>query len=364
MSTQPSQSIIFTGGGSAGHVTPNLPLIKKCLKAQWKAYYIGSQQGIEKSIIEKEYIPFFAIASGKLRRYFSWQNFIDPFRILTGVIQSFFILRKLKPCVIFSKGGFVSFPVVLAGKLLGIPSILHESDLTPGLANRLCLPMAQKICLTFSETLKWIPPVYQKKCIVAGPIIREEAYEGQAQKGREISQLPLDNKKKIIFIYAGSQGSENINQLIRSALPELLKDFFIIHSCGKGKVHPQLNQPGYIQFEYLHETFYHILACADLVISRSGSNTLSELLVFQKPHILIPLSKRASRGEQLFNAHYFEKRGTSIVLNEENCLTKVQLITTIQQALSRANELKSAMQAHAIPNGTHFVYALIKAYAP
>lgn len=355
MPTQTSHTIVFTGGGSAGHVTPNLPLISRCLQNNWKVFYIGSQGGIEKNIIEKEKIPYFPIASGKLRRYFSWQNFTDPLRILIGVVQSFLILRKLKPHVIFSKGGFVSFPVVIAGKLLGIPSIVHESDLTPGLSNRLCFPVAQKICLTFSETLNFIPQ-YASKASALGMIIREEAHEADAEKGRQICQFPTD--KKILFVYAGSLGSERINQILHSALPELLNHFYIIHSCGKGNLHTELQQPGYLQFEYLHETFYHLLACADLVISRSGSNTLCELLMFQKPHILIPLSQRASRGEQVFNARYFSKRGTSIVLDEEH-LDKTQLIAAINKALDETTRLRAAMEQYSLIDGTEKIYQLI-----
>lgn len=355
MPTQTAHTIVFTGGGSAGHVTPNLPLIRRCLQDQWQVFYIGSKDGIEKTLIAKEPIPYLSISSGKLRRYFSWQNFLDPLKILAGIVQAFFILKKLKPCVIFSKGGFVSFPVVIAGKLLGIPSILHESDLTPGLSNRLCFPLAQKICLTFPETLNFIPR-YANKSMIVGTLIREEAHEGSAEKGREICQFPSD--KKILFVYAGSLGSERINQIVRSSLPELLNRFYIIHSCGKGKMDMQLQQPGYLQFEYLHETFYHLLACSDLVISRSGSNTLSELLMFQKPHILIPLSQRASRGEQVFNARYFSKRGTSIVLDEDH-LDKTELMTAIDKALNQTNTLRASMQQHKMVDGTEAIYRLI-----
>lgn len=350
-------SILFTGGGSAGHVTPNLPLIRRCLKDHWQVFYMGSSGGIEQHLMEKENIPFFSIRSGKLRRYFSWKNWVDPFNILIGIIQSFYMLKKLNPTLIFSKGGFVSFPVVMAGKLLGIPSIVHESDLTPGLANRLCFLFAKKICLTFPETLRFISN-FAHKSVALGMIIREEAHAADPNKGRIICQFPPD--KKIIFVYAGSQGSERINQAIHRILPELLNDFNIIHCCGKGKLNNQLmHLSGYLQFEYLHETFYHLLACADLVISRSGSNTLSELLLFQKPHILIPLSQKVSRGEQGFNAAYFSKKGTSLILEEEQ-LNDTQLLNTIHKTLNEAAQLRAAMQQYNLIDGTDKVYQLIK----
>lgn len=357
MATQPLNSIVFTGGGSAGHVTPNLPLIRRCLKDQWKVFYIGSMAGIEKTIIQKESIPYFSISSGKLRRYFSWQNFTDPFKILLGIAQAVLILKKTKPKVIFSKGGFVSFPVVMAGKLLGIPVIIHESDLTPGLSNRLCFPFAQKICLTFQETQELIKK-YSDKLVTAGAIIREEAHAAQPEEGRRLCELP--NDKKIIFVYGGSQGSEIINQTLREALPELLQDFYVIHSCGPNKVDLKAQQPGYVQFDYLHETFYHILACADLVISRSGSNSLSELLLFQKPHLLIPLSQKASRGEQIFNSRYFAKRGTCLVIEEET-LNKKTLVEAIHQLMLNQEKLKASMKKHAMIDGTQTIYEMIKA---
>lgn len=350
-----NRPIVFTGGGSGGHVTPNLPLIRRCLKEKRKVFYIGSQNGIEKELIAKEHIPYFSISCGKFRRYFSWQNLIDPFKILAGIVQAFFILRKFKPYVIFSKGGFVSFPVVIAGKLLGIPSIVHESDLTPGLSNRLCFPLAQKICLTFSKTQAFIPQ-YISKTIVVGSLPREEIHEASAQKGLEI--LKIKPLKKILFVYGGSQGAQRINQVLRACLPKLLNDFYIIHICGKGKIDSQLEQSDYLQFEYLHETFYHVLACADLVISRSGSNTISELLWFQKPHILIPLSRQVSRGEQGFNARYFSELGTSLVLNEDQ-LNEELLLSTIDKALNQTEILQAAMKQHKIEDGIPAVYQLI-----
>jgi UDP-N-acetylglucosamine--N-acetylmuramyl-(pentapeptide) pyrophosphoryl-undecaprenol N-acetylglucosamine transferase len=258
--------------------------------------------------------------------------------------------------LIFSKGGFVSFPVVLAGKILGIPSIIHESDLSPGLSNRLCFPFAQAICLTFQETSNCIKK-YQKKCINAGSIFRDEAFTPDPQKARDSIQLFC--KKKIILVYGGGSGSTIINETLRAALPHLLKKYSIVHLCGKGKLEPSLKQKNYFQFEYLDKNFYDFLALADLVVSRSGSNTVNELLFFRKPHILIPLSKKSSRGEQIINAQYFHKKYRSMILEEEN-LNSEQLTATIEEAFQKTNLLEKQMRKTKVLNGNEQIYQLLQ----
>jgi UDP-N-acetylglucosamine--N-acetylmuramyl-(pentapeptide) pyrophosphoryl-undecaprenol N-acetylglucosamine transferase len=309
------QQIIFTGGGSSGHVVPNLALIKKFKSTGWKVSYVGSKNGIEKDLITKDPdITYLAITSGKLRRYFSWKNFIDPFKILYGIMQTFVICRKIRPLVVFSKGGFVAFPLIIAAWLNRIPIVAHESDLTPGLANKLSFPFVKKICVTFAETTTNFKN--NSKVIVTGTPIRQELLTGNAAKGLSICQFSAD--KKVILIIGGGLGSETINATIRSILLKLLKDFQVVHICGKTKVDNSLNLPGYTQFEYVYDNLADIMACTNIIISRAGANSIYEFLTLQKPHLLIPLSLKASRGDQISNAKYFAAKGLSEALFEEN----------------------------------------------
>ena len=284
--TEKAKTIILTGGGSAGHVTPNIALISKLQENNWSIHYIGTEHGIEKKLISPLNFPYHVIPSGKLRRYFSWQNFIDPFKVLAGVAKSIALCLKIKPCVIFSKGGFVSLPVVIAGYLTRTPVILHESDLTPGLANKLSFPFAKKILLTFDETKKYFKN--KNKLVVTGTPIRPQLFLGNKQKG--LAFAGLDNTKPVILIICGSLGSKLINETVRHILPELLTHYSVIHICGKGQINADLmKEKNYKQFEYVHDELADVFACADLVISRSGANSLSELLALRKVAILIPL---------------------------------------------------------------------------
>ena len=305
--------IILTGGGTAGHVTPNIALIPGLKELGYDIHYIGSYKGIEKDLIEQLEIPYHGISSGKLRRYFSLQNFTDPFRVLKGFGEAKKLIKTLKPDVIFSKGGFVSVPVVVAGKQCKVPTIIHESDMTPGLANKLAIPSATKVCCNFPETLKHLP---KEKAVLTGSPIRKELLEGNREAALEFCNLTPD--KPVILIIGGSLGSVIVNNAVRAILPELLKDFQIIHLCGKGKVDESLkDQKGYVQFEYIQEELKDLFALADIVISRAGANAICELLALHKPTLLIPLSANASRGDQILNARSFERQGFSIVLEEE-----------------------------------------------
>lgn len=347
-----SGGILFTGGGSAGHVTPNLALIKKFQDEGWQTVYAGSAAGMEKEIIAKTGIPYYSISSGKLRRYFSWQNFVDPFKVTLGLVQAFFLCRKLKPQVVFSKGGFVALPVVIAAWLNRIPVVAHESDLAPGLANRLSFPFADKVCITFPESQKYFQQT--KKILVTGTPLRSELFVGDATKGRALCGFSAD--KKIILIFGGGLGAQPINNAIREILPELLKDYQVVHLCGKGKVAEKLkNTPGYVQFEYLHAELPDVMASADLVISRAGANSLFELLALKKLHILIPLSKQASRGDQIANAQYFAKLGLSQVILEEN-LTSALLLTQIQSLMLNPQPILNALANYKIPDSVNLIY--------
>ena len=304
--------IILTGGGTAGHVTPNIALLPRLKELQYDIHYIGSYNGIEKELIEQLGIPYHGISSGKLRRYFSVQNFTDPFRVIKGFGEAKRLVKILKPDVIFSKGGFVSVPVVLAGKSRHVPTIIHESDMTPGLANKISIPSAAKVCCNFPETLDLLP---EGKAVLTGSPIRQELLSGDRFKAKELVGFTSD--KPVIMVMGGSLGSVAVNEAVRSILPELLKDFQVIHLCGRGKVDATLNGlDGYVQYEYIKDELKDLFALTDIVISRAGANAICELLALHKPNLLIPLSANASRGDQILNARSFKRQGYSKVLEE------------------------------------------------
>ena len=317
--------IILTGGGTAGHVTPNIALLPRLKELGYDIQYIGSYTGIEKELIEPFGIPYHGISSGKLRRYFSVQNFTDPFRVLKGFREAHKLIRQLKPDVIFSKGGFVSVPVVLAGKRCKVPVIIHESDMTPGLANKIAIPSAAKVCCNFPETLKSLP---EGKAVLTGSPIRQELLSGNKIAAMDMCHFTSD--KPVILVIGGSLGAVAVNNAVGEALPELLKDFQIIHLCGKGKMDESLKDvEGYCQFEYIKNELRNLFALADIVISRAGANAICELLALHKPNLLIPLSANASRGDQILNARSFERQGFSLVLEEEQ-LTKETLLNAVK----------------------------------
>ena len=347
--------IILTGGGTAGHVTPNIALLPELRKRGYDIHYIGSYNGIEKELIKQFDIPYHGISSGKLRRYFSVQNFTDPFRVLKGFGEAKKLIKTLKPDVIFSKGGFVSVPVVIAGKQLSVPTIIHESDMTPGLANKLAIPSASKVCCNFPETLNHLP---KEKAVLTGCPIRRELLSGNRKAALEF--CGLSEGKPIILIIGGSLGSAIVNQAVRRILPKLLKDFQVIHLCGKGKVDPSLEgQKGYIQFEYIQQELKDLLALSDVVVSRAGANAICELLALHKPNLLIPLSRNASRGDQILNARSFERQGFSMVLEEED-LTDEVLLTAIQKLYDNKDAYISAMKGSSQQDSVNTILDLIE----
>lgn len=336
------KKIVLTGGGTAGHVTPNLALLPHLQAAGFEVYYMGSYDGIEKKLIADFGIPYYGISTGKFRRYMDPKNFTDPFRVMKGFAQAHKILKELKPDVVFSKGGFVSVPVVRAAHTLHIPCILHESDMTPGLANKLCLGAATKICCNFPETVKLLP---ENKAVLTGSPVREELFTGD--KVRALDMCGFTANKPVIMVIGGSQGAASVNKAVRDALPALLKDFQVVHLCGKDKMdNLLLNTPGYKQFEYLKAELKDVFAMADLVISRAGANAICELLALGKPNILIPLPSSKSRGDQLLNARSFEAQGFSMVVDEDD-LTDTLLVEKVQELYCNRQSYISAMkQSH------------------
>lgn len=307
------KKIVLTGGGSAGHVTSNIALLPALKAAGYDISYIGSYDGIEKRLIEDYGIPYYGVSTGKFRRYLDPKNFSDPFRVIKGFSEARKLLKKIKPDIIFSKGGFVSVPVVKAAASLKIPCVIHESDLTPGLANRLCIPSATKVCCNFPETIQYIK---SNKAVVTGSPIRKELREGNADAAYKLCGFEKD--KPVVLVIGGSLGAMAVNQIVRDALSRLLEDFQVVHICGKDKMDNLLiNTPGYKQFEYVKSELKDIFAMADVVISRAGANAICELLALRKPNLLVPLPSKASRGDQLLNARSFEAQGFSMVVYEE-----------------------------------------------
>ncbi|MDD2978898.1 MAG: undecaprenyldiphospho-muramoylpentapeptide beta-N-acetylglucosaminyltransferase [Hespellia sp.] len=347
--------IILTGGGTAGHVTPNIALLPRLKELGYDIQYIGSYEGIEKELIEPFGIPYHGISSGKLRRYFSTKNFSDPFRVLKGFGEANKLIKELQPDIIFSKGGFVSVPVVMAGKKNNVPTIIHESDMTPGLANKLSLSSATKVCCNFPETLEHLP---SDKAVLTGSPIRQELLSGNKIAALDLCGFSAD--KPVILVIGGSLGSVVVNNAVRLALPELLKKFQVVHLCGKGKLDESLtNLAGYAQFEYIKSELRDIFALADIVISRAGANAICELLALRKPNLLIPLSANASRGDQILNARSFEKQGFSLVIEEEN-LTKESLLENVHRLYDERNTFMEAMKNSNQQNSIDTIVELIE----
>lgn len=350
--------IMFTGGGSAGHVTPSFPLIQALKNRGATVFYSGSKCGIERELIKPLYIPYYTITTGKLRRYWSWKNVLTPFQLIVGVIQSVLLCRRLKPNVIFSKGGFVALPMVIAAWLNRIPVLIHESDLTPGLANRLSFPFAKLICITFPTTAQYIKK--KSNVVVTGMPIREFLYHGDRMRGLKF--CGFTEKKPVLLIMAGGLGSVEINASVGRLLDPLTERFQVVHLCGKGKLDARFtNRNDYRQFEYLQEEFADVLACADFVVSRAGATSVYELLATRKPHILLPLSKKASRGDQVENAKYFAEQGFSIVLYAEefSAETFLKAIFTCYENLSM---IKDKLTNFKQLNGTQLIVNALTAY--
>lgn len=351
------KTIVLTGGGTAGHVTPNLALIPVLLKEGWNIKYIGTENGIEKELIEKENIDYYSVSSGKLRRYLSKENLTDVFKVVKGVKEATALIKKIKPDVVFSKGGFVAVPVVLGAKLNGVPVIVHESDITPGLANKIAMPFAKNVCTTFPETVGYIKG---GKGINTGTPIRSELFRGEREKG--LALCGFSGKKPVIMMMGGSLGAVKINNCLRGALNEILKEFDLVHICGKGNVEKSLmGLQGYKQFEYVSKELPHIFALADIVVSRAGSNSISEFLALKKPSLLIPLSAKASRGDQILNAKSFEKQGFSMVLDEDKMNEKA-LIQAIYSLYKNKNTYVEKMSKSGQTDGVEAVMKLIRGY--
>ncbi len=351
-----SKKIVLTGGGTAGHVTPNLALLPYLRAEGYEIVYIGSENGIERSLIEAEGVTYYGIPTGKLRRYLSKENLSDMFKVVKGIHAAKKLLKNLKPDLVFSKGGFVAVPVVLGAKKNHIPVIIHESDITPGLANKIAMPSARVICSTFPETLQYVP---KGKGVHTGTPIRKELFQGDRAKG--LAVCGFNGEKPVLLMMGGSLGAVKLNNCLREILPELTKSFDIIHLCGKGNLDETLlGRADYKQFEYVSDGLNDLLAAADFIVSRAGSNSISEFLALKKPHLLIPLSARASRGDQILNAASFEKQGFARVLDEDE-MTPASMQKEIFALYENKDKYVVAMEKSPAGDGVEAVMTQIKA---
>lgn len=350
-----AKKIVLTGGGTLGHVTPHLALIPHLLKAGYDIHYIGTEKGMEaEKMASVPGVTYHAVKSGKLRRYFSWQNFTDPFRVIAGAFQSAHIIGRLKPDVVFSKGGFVAVPVVFGAWVHHVPVVCHESDLTPGLANKLCKPFAKRIATTFPECAKALG----SKAEMTGTPLRPELFSGSRAKG--LSLLHFDGAKPVLLMMGGSSGAQSVNKALRGALPRLTKTFDVAHICGRGNLDESLcGVPGYTQVEFLDTDLPDVLAATDLVLSRAGSNALCEFQALDKPMLLVPYPKGASRGDQILNAQSYEKRGLCRVLLQEN-MTPDTLAQALEDTWRDREQLAAAVKAAPPADGTRRVLELIE----
>ena len=352
------KTIILTGGGTAGHVTPNLALIPRLQADGWTVHYIGAANSPEQELIARvPGVTFHTVSVGKLRRYFDLKNFSDPFRVLRGVRQATGIIRRIKPNVVFSKGGFVSVPVVYGAKLNGVPVVTHESDMTPGLANKLCMPFAKVQCCTFPEAVKHC----KGKGVHTGSPIRPEILSGRREDG--LKRFGFHDYRPVLMVVGGSSGAQAINECVREALPQLTQSFQVLHLCGKGNYVGELEgTPNYTQVEYLNEEMADAYACADVLISRAGANALCEILALRKPALLIPYPLSASRGDQVMNAESFRERKLSRVLMQED-MTPETLVKSIEEVYRDRGQLFEAMAAEPTGNGIDSVLEQIYKYA-
>ena len=350
-----AKRIVLTGGGTMGHVTPHLALIPALQAKGYEIHYIGTKDGMEAPKMQSiPGVTYHAVQTGKLRRYFDWKNLSDPFRVIAGAFQSSHLMRKLKPNVVFSKGGFVAVPVVFGAWLHRVPVLCHESDLTPGLANKLCKPFATRMVTTFPECAAALGG--NAECV--GTPLRPDLFSGAREKG--LALFGFTGEKPVLLMIGGSTGAQSVNKALREALPLLLPDFDVAHLCGKGNLDPALEgTAGYAQVEFLDKDLPDAFACADLVLSRAGSNALMELQALCKPLLLVPYPIGASRGDQILNAKSLAGRGLCRVLMQED-MNAESLNSALRETWAARDALREAVAKAPPADGTQRVLELIE----
>lgn len=346
--------VLFTGGGSAGHVTPNIALMEQLTARRWRVSYVGSYGGIERTLVEAAQVVYSPIATGKLRRYWSWQNFVDPILMVWGCVQAMVICLTERPDVVFSKGGFVAVPVVFAAWICRIPVVCHESDVTPGLATRLCAPIAKTVCINFEETRRFIDA---RKALLTGTPLRRALLEGDRQRG--LNWLGFSSDQPVLLVFCGSLGAATINDVVRQALPKLIAQMQVVHVVGDGQLSDKHRDiPGYRQLEFIGAEFGDVMMSSDVVVSRAGANALYELIALRRPHLLIPLPLSASRGDQIQNARAFVRTGMSRILAQEDLSAEV-LVDAIRQVMAERMEIVTAQESFEVLDSASMILATI-----
>jgi UDP-N-acetylglucosamine--N-acetylmuramyl-(pentapeptide) pyrophosphoryl-undecaprenol N-acetylglucosamine transferase len=340
--------IFFTGGGTGGHVFPALAVLEE-LKARSgaKVVWIGSRGGMEGRLLARYDIPFYLIPAGKLRRYFSLRNLLDIFKIAAGIAASLYILLKERPRLVFSKGGYVSVPVVVAASLLGIPVLTHESDIIPGLATRINARFAEKVLVSFADTRDSFRPGERKKIVHTGNPVRRDLLAGSPEAGRKLVGCPPD--RFLLLVLGGSQGSAFLNRLVLAALPKLTSSCFVVHQMGEAN-YRRIELPNYYGAPFFTRQLPDLLAASDLVVCRSGANTVWELAALGKPSLLIPLPRSASRGDQIANARFFVRSGAALMLEEKELDADrlIEILLHLRQNESKLNTMKTRARALAM----------------
>lgn len=347
-------TIILTGGGTAGHCTPHLALLPYIKNDFDKIYYIGSENGIERQIIENTDIPYYSIPCAKLDRQSLTKNLKMPFKVISGVIRAGKILDEIKPDVVFSKGGYVSVPTVIAANKRKIPVIAHESDYTIGLANKISAKYCKKVLTSFPETAKTI-----KNGEFCGSPLRKSLFS--VTKNEVLDTFGFKGNKPILLVTGGSQGAKIINDTLRLALSDLLPKYDIIHICGKNNLINEKTPKGYFQTEFMNK-IENAFAVASVCVSRAGSNTLFELMSLKIPCVLIPLPKGASRGDQILNAAYFQKQGLATVLQQEN-LSPESLTLAINSIYANRYNLSRNFEKFPVKDASRHISRVIADYA-
>lgn len=332
--------ILFCGGGSAGHTVPNLAVMQD-LEGKCRLTYAGSSGGIEERLAKEAGYPFYGVPCPKLVRSLTPKNLTLPFRMAQSERRALALLNELKPDLVFSKGGYASLPYLFAARRLHIPALTHESDLSAGLATRLTARRCKLVLTSFEETARRFA---NGRCV--GSPMRKELFAGSPSRAR--AKYGFSRKKPVLLVLGGGSGSRTLNEAVRACLPALLDQFQILHLYGKGS--PLQSAPrGYTALSY-EPDMASAYAAADFVLSRAGSNTVFEALALKKPALLVPL-ERASRGDQLENARYFEERGLCHVLRERE-LARPEALPSALSALIRDEALRARLEHTPVRNGT------------
>ena len=352
--------IAFTGGGTSGHIFPGLTVIDS-LRERWsgRIIWIGSGGQGERRLFQKRHIIYYAIPAGKWRRYLSMKNLFDIFRIVSGFLKACVILIRERPRLVFSKGGYVSVPGVLAARVLGIPVFTHESDFNPGFATRINSLVAERILTSFHETEAFISPKRRPRVLFTGNPVRKDILRGDVLEGRRLVGCP--DGKPLVLVLGGSQGSASINRMVAGCIRELVDRCCVLHQMGREHFQPS-ELKGYTTAPFLNEELPDVLAAADLVVCRAGAGTLSELSVLGKPAVLIPLPLSSSRGDQIRNSRFYTEKGAAETIPDEQATGErlLEIVTDLLNNVDRRNEMGKRMKSLGVPGSALHIAGLIR----